>query len=226
MKELLPRERAFKVVCTNDRNEDQDLFGFYPNARMAAQAIPALEKRCSDWIKRCNGQLIVKPTYPEMIFNPVCTDYEHFNRALIPDDEWKRVLDSDAAAEICCNSMTCGLGTYYYLSRMIPKDWTVIDIGASYGAQSYLFQSHSKYIAVEPFKNDNDGWHFENFKANGTERYEMTAGEFIKEMLPKLKLDLNKTFAIANYTPNWFGENPIELVRSHFSNIWTFYPCS
>ena len=58
LKELLPKSRLYKVVCTNDRNEDQDLFGFYPNARMAAQAIPSLEKRYSDWIKRCNGFLI------------------------------------------------------------------------------------------------------------------------------------------------------------------------
>jgi hypothetical protein len=42
MKELLPRERAFKVVCTNDRNEDQDLFGFYPSAKFASRAIPLL----------------------------------------------------------------------------------------------------------------------------------------------------------------------------------------
>ena len=92
---------------------------------------------------------------------------------------------------------------------------------ASYGAQSYLFQSHSKYIAVEPFKNDNDGWHFENFKANGTERYEMTAGEFIKEMLPKLKLDLNRTFAIVNYVPN---DSCSQLVRETFKNVWAYYP--
>jgi hypothetical protein len=223
LKELLPKSRLYKVVCTNDRNDDQDLFGFYPNARKAAQAIPALEKRYGDWIKRCNGQLIVKPTYPEMIFNPVCTDYEHFNRALIPDDEWKRVMDSDAAAEICCNSMTCGRGYYYKLAQMIDKKWTVIDIGASYGAQSYLFQDHAKYIAVEPFESSDD-WHFENFKADGTERYEMTAGNFIKDILPTLNLDLKKTFAICNYVPEWFGEKPMELIRHTFHNCFVYYP--
>ena len=59
LKELLPKSRLYKVVCTNDRNEDQDLFGFYPNARMAEKAIPELENRRRDWIKRCNGQLIL-----------------------------------------------------------------------------------------------------------------------------------------------------------------------
>ena len=220
LKELLPKSRLYKVVCTNDRNEDQDLFGFYPNARMAAQAIPALEKRCSDWIKRCNGQLIVKPTYPEMIFNPVCTDYEHFNRALIPDDEWKRVLDSDAAAEICCNSMTCGRGTYYYLSRMIPKDWTVIDIGCAYNPQSYLFQNHARHIAIEPVWNDKD-FHFEYFKAPNTELLFMTGQEFIQKELPKMNLDLDKTFAIVNFVPS--GACNL-MVRETFKNVWAYYP--
>ena len=60
MKELLPRERAFKVVCTNDRNEDQDLFGFYPSAKFASRAIPLLKEQYRDWIERCFGELIVK----------------------------------------------------------------------------------------------------------------------------------------------------------------------
>ena len=217
----MQNNNTWKVVKQNKNNDDQYLIGFFNTQEMAYDNIPYLMRKYGNWIKRCNGQLIVKPTYPEMIFNPVCTDYEHFNRALIPDYEWKRVLDSDSAAEICCNSMTCGCGYYYKLAQMIDKNWTVIDIGASYGAQSYLFQSHSKYIAVEPFKNDNDGWHFENFKANGTERYEMTAGEFIKEILPKLKLDLNRTFAIVNYVPN---DSCSQWVRETFKNVWAYYP--
>lgn len=217
----------FKVVKDDPHNDDQYLLGFYETEQDARNDMREMPSIYPSWI-RTPQELVVKRVHPEMILCPVATDYSHYCRSLIPSDEWKRVMKSDASAEISANNMMCGFGgrTYYNLSKMIPKDWTVIDIGASYGAQSYFFQSHSKYIAVEPFKNDNYGWHFESFKANGTERYEMTAGEFIKEMLPKLKLDLNKTFAIANYTPNWFGENPIELVRSHFSNIWTFYPCS
>ncbi len=219
------KEMKYKVVLINDKNEDQDLFGTFETEMQAQSAKPKIFMEHKRWVRNINN-LIVKPIDPEKIYKPVCTDYMHYVYNMIPTEEWKRVMKSDASAEISCNDLMCGGSTYYYLSKMIPKEWTVIDFGASYGAQSYLFQSHSKYIAVEPFKNDNNGWHFENFKANSTERYEMTAGEFIKEMLPKLKLDLNKTFAIANYTPNWFGENPIELVRSHFNNIWTFYPCS
>lgn len=220
LKELLPKSRLYKVVCTNDRNEDQDLFGFYPNARMAEKAIPELENRRRDWIKRCNCQLIVKHTYPEMIFNPVCTDYEHFNRALIPDDEWKRVLDSDAAAEICCNIMTCGRGYYYKLAQMIDKKWTVIDIGCAYNPQSYLFQGHARFIAVNPEWKDSD-FHFEHFQAPKTEFYAMTGQQFIKEKLETLDIDLNRTFAIVNYVPN---DSCSQLVRETFKNVWAYYP--
>ena len=216
-------DRNFKVVKQDEHNEDQYLLEFYKTEFEAHRACPSFPAKYPSWIKSTK-QLVVKRVNPDMILNPVATDYEHYLRSLIPDNEWERVIRSDASAEIDCNNMTCGRGTYYMLSKMIPKDWTVIDFGASYGAQSYLFQSHSKYIAVEPFKNDNDGWHFENFKANCTERYEMTAGEFIKEMLPKLKLDLGKTFAICNYVPEWFGENPMELVRQTFHNCYVYYP--
>ena len=105
----------------------------------------------------------------------------HYVCSLIPDTEWARVvLHSDAGAEIQANSLMCGGMTYYNLSRMIPKDWTVIDIGASYGAQSYLFQNHAKYIAVEPSWVSED-FHFEYFKAPNTELLFMTGQEFIEK---------------------------------------------
>jgi hypothetical protein len=215
------KQKNWKLVVQDYHNDDQYILGFYPTEAEARLAIPDVEKRNKGWLG--NRKPIIKRVNPEMILNPVCTDYMHYVRSLIPDKEMERVMMSDASAEICTDNLMCGGATYYYLSRMIPKDWTVVDVGASYGAQSYLFQDHAKYIAVEPFESSDD-WHFENFKADGTERYEMTAGNFIKDILPTLNLDLNKTFAIANYTPSWFGESPIELVRTTFYNVWTFYP--
>ena len=212
----------FKVVLMNSRNDDQDLMGLYETEMQAQSAKPKIFAEHSRWVKNVNN-LIVKPIDPERIFMPVCTDYMHYVFSLIPSEEWQRVMKSDASAEIHANSLMCGGETYYYLSRMIPKDWTVVDIGAAYGAQSYLFQNHAKYIAVEPYVSC-EGFRIENFKANGTERYDVSAGKFINEILPTLNLDLKKTFAIANYIPNWFGENPIELTRQTFPNCYTYYP--
>jgi hypothetical protein len=215
------KEKKWKLVLQDYWNDDQYLLGFFPSETDAKLAIPKLKKQYKDWIG--NREPIVKRVNPEMILNPVCTDYMHYVCSLIPSNEWQRVMKSDASAEITSDSIMCGGATYYYLSRMIPKDWTVIDVGASYGAQSYLFKDHARYIAVEPFRSSDD-WHFEDFKADGTERYQMTAGKFIKDVLPTLNIDLGKTFAICNYVPEWFGENPMELVRQTFHNCYVYYP--
>lgn len=215
------KEKKWKLVLQDYWNDDQYLLGFFQSETDAKLAIPKLKQKYKDWIG--NREPIVKRVNPEMILNPVCTDYMHYVCSLIPSNEWQRVMKSDASAEITSDSIMCGGATYYYLSRMIPKEWTVIDVGASYGAQSYLFQDHARYIAVEPFESSDD-WHFEDFKADGTERYQMTAGKFVKDVLPTLNLDLKKTFAICNYVPEWFGENPMELVRQTFHNCYVYYP--
>jgi hypothetical protein len=219
MKELLSRNRLYKVVCTNDRNEDQDLFGFYETKDEAREACMSIQKKCPEWITSWR-ELIIKRVDPELISRPVTTDYEHYLRSLIPDEEWGRVLKSDASAEINCNDMTCGRGTYYMLSKMIPKDWTVIDFGCAYNAQSYLFQEHARHIAIEPVWNDKD-FHFEYFKAHNTELLFMTGQEFIQKELPKMHLNLDKTFAICNYVPS--GACNL-LARETFKNIYTYYP--
>lgn len=37
-------------------------------------------------------------------------------------------------------------------------------------------------------------------------------------------LDMDKTFCICNYVPDWHGESPMKLVRKTFKNLYTFYP--
>jgi hypothetical protein len=103
---------------------------------------------------------------------------------------------------------------------MIPKDWTVIDVGCAYNPQSYLFQGHKRHIAIEPKWLDKD-FHVEYFQAPNTELLFMTGQEFIENELPKLDLDLDKTFAIVNYVPS--GACNL-MVRETFKNIYTYYP--
>ena len=171
------------------------------------------------WIKSTK-QLMVKRVNPDMILNPVATDYEHYLRSLIPDNEWERVIRSDASAEIDCNNMTCGRGTYYMLSKMIPKDWTVIDFGCAYNAQSYFFQNHARHIAIEPEWKNTD-FRFEYFRAPRTEILFTTGQDFINDILPNMNLNIDKTFAICNYVPS--GACNL-LVRQTFKNVFTFYP--
>lgn len=212
------KQKNWKLVVQDYHNDDQYLLGFYPSETDAKLAIPTITRQHKEWID--NRQPIVKRVNPEMIFNPVCTDYMHYVRSLIPDNEMKRVMMSDASAEICTDDLMCGGATYYYLSRMIPKNWTVIDFGCAYNPQSYLFQDHKRHIAIEPKWLDND-FHFEYFQAPNTELLFMTGQEFIENELPKLDLDLDKTFAIVNYVPS--GACNL-MVRETFKNVWAYYP--
>lgn len=134
---------------------------------------------------------------------------------LIPKEEWERL--EGTLGEMCPEFLGF-CGTYYHLSKIIPKDYTVIDFGAANNPQSYFFTEHKKYIAVNPLSDIEE----ENgmFCPPNCDIYRMTTGEFIKTVdYPK-----EKVFAICNYVPNWHGEDSIELVRKNFNNCYTFYP--
>jgi hypothetical protein len=134
---------------------------------------------------------------------------------LIPKDEWERL--NGTLGEMCSEFLVF-CDTYYHLSKIIPKDWTVIDFGAANNPQSYFFTEHKKYIAVNPISDipEENGM----FCPLNCEIYRMTTGEFIKTVdYPK-----EKVFAVCNFVPDWHGENSMELVRKNFKNCYTFYP--
>lgn len=134
---------------------------------------------------------------------------------LIPDEEFKRL---DGTIFEMRPEFLGFCDTYYHLSQIIPKDWTIIDFGAANNPQSYFFTEHKKYIAVNPDS------HYEEengmFCPKNCEIYRMTTGEFLKSVdYPK-----EKVFAICNYVPNWHDEDSIKLVHENFRNCYTFYP--
>lgn len=134
---------------------------------------------------------------------------------LIPKEEWKRM--EGTLGEMSSDFLGF-CDTYYHLSMLIPKDWTIIDFGAGHNPQSYFFTEHKKYIAVNPMSDiaEENGM----FCPPNCEIYRMTTGEFLKTVdYPK-----SKVFAICNYVPNWHGEDSMGLVRKNFKNCYTFYP--
>lgn len=213
------KDKSWKIVKQDPNNSDQYLLGFFNSEQHAKDNIPFLMQKYGNWVKS-RDELVVKRTNPEMILNPVSTDYMHYVWSLISKEDKERVMRSDASAEIDANNHMCGGATYYNLSKMIHKDWTVIDIGCAYNPQSYLFTQHARHIAIEPPQGDSD-FHFEFFKAPNTELLFMTGQEFIENELPKLDLNLDKTFAIVNYVPS--GACNL-LARETFKNIYTYYP--
>ena len=131
----------------------------------------------------------------------------------IPREEWGKVAEE---AEIC-PSFSCFADTYWHLSQLIPKEYTVIDFGAGYNAQAYFFTNHEKFIAVNPYSPAGDNGMFRPWNC---EIYRMTTGEFLQ----KVQYPRDKVFAICNYVPNWHGEDSIDLVHKNFRNVYTFYP--
>lgn len=106
---------------------------------------------------------------------------------------------------------------YYYLSKVIPKDWTVIDFGAGYNPQSYFFINHKEYIAINP----HEGYDNEMFCPNNCKIYRMTTKDYLEKIdYPKG----DKVFSICNYVPDWYGHSSIDLVKKSFKNVFTFYP--
>ena len=129
---------------------------------------------------------------------------------MIPQDQWNEVMNQDM-----CDIEPEFLGfvdTYYYLSKIIPLHFTVIDFGCAYNPQCFFFEKHNKLISVDigKFKK------FNNSKNNTI--VEEGIDDFINER--HKDFDMDETFAICSYV----GTNEIKTVKSMFKNVYTFYP--
>lgn len=106
-------------------------------------------------------------------------DLNKYLLQVIPQTEQDRVFNQDKC-DIDHNFLGF-IDTYYHLSRIIPEDYTIIDFGAAYNAQSYFFVNHSRYIAVTPLVK-------EAFKPDNCTVYKLTTGEFLSQAdYPKIK---------------------------------------
>lgn len=102
---------------------------------------------------------------------------------------------------------------YESLSKLIPKDWTIVDLGCSSGFQAEYFKTHKKYIGIivdDRLK----------YQTSNAEYHTMRIKDFLESENFK-DLDLSKTFAICNYVP---CEIEVEMARIKFKNIFVYYP--
>lgn len=104
---------------------------------------------------------------------------------------------------------------YEPLSKIIPKHWTVVDLGCAYAPQAWYFRNHKAYIGVNPGSKD------ERFSWQNTDHFEGTIQEFIAQRIALL--DLNEVFGICSYVPPWYELNKEDMRRA-FPNLFTFYP--
>lgn len=132
---------------------------------------------------------------------------------LMPEDQIDRVLGQDM-----CDIAPEFLGftnVYFALASIIPKHWTIVDLGCAYAPQAFIFKDHKAYIGV-------DASECERFSAPNTTHYRMTIADFLARHSGDFAKET--TFAICSYVPDWYSANNRELARSHFPNGFTYYP--
>lgn len=142
---------------------------------------------------------------------------------LIPSEEQRRVFSWRYSEYNPVPTKEWGflgfIEKYKHLSQMIPKHWTIIDIGAYGNCQSYYFTEHKKYIAVEPSCFDGRG--IPMFQPANCEIFRATGQQFVAHILPRLGLNLKETFVIMNFVPS---DDCCEVIRKTFPNLFIYYP--
>ena len=140
---------------------------------------------------------------------------EDISRALflrLPEKQVNAVFNS----EVCCDIEPSFMGfvvIYKALSEIIPKHFTVVDLGCAFAPQSYYFERHTAYVGVDTGAGP-------RFHANNTTHYCGTIQNYIANDLDDIT---GPKFAICSYVPNWYGLNK-EVIKSAFDNLFMFYP--
>jgi hypothetical protein len=132
-------------------------------------------------------------------------------RELLPEDQYARILkkySGDIAPDF--------LGfteIYENLAAIIPRHFTVIDLGCAYNPQCFYFQKHKAFISVD--ESDCD-----KFITPNCTVFVMSIADFIEKHIDEY--DLDETFAICSYVP--VESEEMQLVKSTFKNLFAFYP--
>lgn len=132
----------------------------------------------------------------------------------IPPEQMTRVLD--AGSGDIDDTFLGFTDVYEHLAAIIPKHWTIVDLGCAYAPQAWIFADHARYVGV----NLDEIVHFE---APNSHFHICSIERFIAEHAHEF--DLNTTFAICSYVPPWGGDN-MEMTRRAFKNCFVYYPAS
>lgn len=109
---------------------------------------------------------------------------------------------------------------YDAMARLIPKHYTIVDLGCAYAPQAYLFADHAAYFGVDATTEERDTFidrsalpNAKFFHTDIATFIDLTADTFNHET----------TFAICSYVPPWYGEVR-RLVGATFLNVFNYYP--
>lgn len=133
---------------------------------------------------------------------------------LLPEDQISRVLgQSECDIDVEFLGFT---SIYIALASIVPKHWTIVDLGCAYAPQAFVFKDHEAYFGVDLNTK-------ERFSAPNSHHFDMSILDFITTHGPML--DQDTTFAICSYVPPWHNDN-VALARANFKNVFTYYPAS
>lgn len=132
---------------------------------------------------------------------------------LIPKEQIEEVFAEYYTDAEICRDFIGFVSTYYYLSKLIPKNWTIIDFGCGYNAQCFLFKDHKEFLAVDKSPS-------KKFKSNNCIIFNVSISDFLYIYL-EYENNIDKTFAICNYVPS----KDRDIIKKYFNNLYIFYPC-
>lgn len=114
-------------------------------------------------------------------------------------------------ADIACDFLGF-VSTYFYLAKIIPLDYTVIDFGCAYAPQSYYFRYHKQYIGID----------YSLPKTHFYEKNSVFYGLDCLTFIDKNFYNNGKQFAICNYAI--CNKNLLNLIKVSYQNCYVFYP--
>lgn len=121
-------------------------------------------------------------------------------------DDLRKVIDKDNGSNFDASFLGF-MDIYEHLSKIIPKDWTIVDLGCCAMFQSYYFRNHKRYVGVDVCDN-------QFLPIKNTTFYR----DKIDDFLGWFRVE-NKTFAICSYVPINYDK-----AKSKFNNLFIFYP--
>ena len=136
---------------------------------------------------------------------------------IIPKEELDRVFkESYSASAEMDGSFLCFEDYYEEVLANTTPDTIILDLGCAYAPQCWYFKDYDRYIGVDLPNFDNI-----RFQTSNSKFYIMSIQKFIKEILPTLNLNLNKTVAICSMVPD---KEALEMVKETFPRHYVVYP--
>lgn len=140
---------------------------------------------------------------------------------LIPPEELKLKLDYGSTE--LDPTFLCFEHVYLPVSKMVPKHFTIVDLGCYQAAQAYLFQNHERYIGVDRYDKTYRGDGYIpplRFMPENAFQYVMSIEDFFDRGTAD-ELDLDKTYFVMSYVPP-FHDKPYWLRDKTKNYLWVY----